>query len=106
MQQNWKPGDLVVVVTVNRGLPVRPPRKGRKPDAVESWAGAIVGPSLVGPGWWNVRRISPKGRGIGSVDFEAATLSSQVPAIVGSAARANSELRCAATDDLKRDALR
>jgi hypothetical protein len=63
MQQKWKPGDLVVVVTVNRGLPVQQERKGRKPrDAAESWAGEIAGPSLVGPGWWNVRRLSPKKR--------------------------------------------
>lgn len=63
MQQKWKPGDLVVVRTVNRGLPVRQPRKGRKrQDAAESWAGEIAGPSLVGPGWWNVRRLSTEKR--------------------------------------------
>jgi hypothetical protein len=63
MRREWKPGDLVVVVTVNRGLPVRP-RKGRKrQDAAESWDGEIAGPSLIGPGWWNVRRLTPKGRG-------------------------------------------
>ena len=68
MQQKWKPGDLVVVVTVNRGLPIQQPRKGRKrQDAAESWAGEIAGPSLVGPGWWNVRRLSPKRRVRGSV---------------------------------------
>jgi hypothetical protein len=62
MRQKWKPGNLVVVVTVNRGLPVRQPRKGRKrQDAAEPWAGEIVGPSLVGPGWWNIRRIGAKG---------------------------------------------
>ena len=63
MQQKWKSGDLVVVVTVNRGLPVRSKRQ----DAAESWAGEIAGPSLVGPGWWNVRRLSPKTRVRGSV---------------------------------------
>jgi hypothetical protein len=42
MQQKWKPGDLVVVVTVNRGLPVQQERKGRKPR--------------------DVRRLSPKKR--------------------------------------------
>ena len=63
MKQNWKPGDLVVVVTVNKGLPVREARKGRKrQDAPQSWDGEIAGPSLVGPGWWNVRRHTPKGR--------------------------------------------
>jgi len=68
MQQKWKPGDLVVVTTVNRGLPLRPPRKGRKrKDAVESWDGEIAGPSLVGPGWWNVRRLTAKGRVGGGV---------------------------------------
>lgn len=68
MEQKWKPGDLVVVVTVNRGLPVRP-RKGRKTryDETESWAGEIAGPSLLGPGWWNVRRITAKGRPSGGV---------------------------------------
>ena len=55
MRQKWKPGDLVVVVTVNRGLPIRQLRKGRKPKT-ETWAGQIVGPSALGPGWQNVRR--------------------------------------------------
>jgi hypothetical protein len=67
MQQKWKSGDLVVVVTVNRGLPLQQPRKGRKRPDAESWAGEIAGPSLVGPGWWNVRRLSPKTRVRGSV---------------------------------------
>jgi hypothetical protein len=35
MQQEWKPGDLVVVVTVNRSLPVRSKRQ----DAATSWTG-------------------------------------------------------------------
>ena len=61
MQQKWKPGDLVVVVTVNRGLPVRQLRKGSKHQSAVEWAGEIVGPSLVGPGWWNVRRTGHKG---------------------------------------------
>jgi hypothetical protein len=59
MQQKWNPGDLVTVTTINRGLPVGRKRK----DAVESWSGEIVGPSLVGPGWWMVRRaVITKGR--------------------------------------------
>ena len=62
MQRKWKPGDLVVVVTVNRGEPLRPARKGSKPGkAAETWAGEIAGPSLVGPGWWNVRRLNANG---------------------------------------------
>jgi len=65
--REWKPGDLVTVVTFNRGLSVRQPRKGSKrEDATVSWAGEIVGPSLLGPGWWNVRRIGPKGGRRGS----------------------------------------
>lgn len=68
MKQKWKTGDLVVVVTVNRGLPVRQPPKGRKrQDAAESWAGKIAGPSVLGPDWWNVPRLNPIGRGYGSV---------------------------------------
>jgi hypothetical protein len=60
MQQKWKLGDLVMVVTVNRDLPVQQPRKGReRQDAAESWAGEFAGPSLVVPGWWNVRRSVP-----------------------------------------------
>ena len=64
MQRKWKPGDRVTVTTVNRGLPFLPPHKGSKrKDVVESWDGEIAGPSLVGPGWWNVRRaVSTKGR--------------------------------------------
>jgi hypothetical protein len=61
--QKWKPGDLVAVVTVNRGLPVW---TKEEQDAAASWVGEIVGPSLVGPGWWNVRRAGPK-RGRGGV---------------------------------------
>jgi hypothetical protein len=63
MKQKWKPGDLVTVTTVNRGLPVWTKRH----DTAESWAGEIVGPSLVGPGWWNVRRRASKARGRGGV---------------------------------------
>jgi hypothetical protein len=66
MQQNWKPGDLVTVVTVNKGLPIQATRKGASPKT-EIWAGEIVGPSLVGPGWWNVRRSKPVGGGRGGV---------------------------------------
>ena len=36
-------------------------------EPAETWAGKIAGPSLVGPGWWNVRRISPKRGGRGGV---------------------------------------
>ena len=59
MRRKWKRGDLVTVVTVNRGLPVWSKRQ----DTAESWAGKIVGPSLLGPGWWNVRRADTKGPG-------------------------------------------
>ncbi len=60
MQRKWKPGDLVTVITVNRGLPV-----WSKAQAVAaSWDGEIVGPSPIGPGWWNVRRaLGTIGRG-------------------------------------------
>ena len=51
------PGDCVRVATVNRGLPVWSKRQ----DVAQSWAGEIVGPSLVGEGWWNVRRQTPSG---------------------------------------------
>ena len=60
MQRKWKPGDQVTVTTVNKGLPFVPPRKGSKrKDVAESWDGEIAGPSLVGPGWWMVRRLIP-----------------------------------------------
>jgi len=63
MPRKWKPGDLVTVTTVNRGLPVWRKRQ----DVVKSWAGEIVGPSLVGQGWWNVRQLTPTRRGRGGV---------------------------------------
>lgn len=59
--QEWKSGDLVTVATVNRGLAVLSKR------TVETWHGIVVGPSLVGPGWWNVRRDGPKMRVRGGV---------------------------------------
>ena len=62
MQRKWKPGDRVTVVTLNKGVPRRSELRGRKgTDKTEAWAGEIVGPSLVGPGWWNVKRYSPSG---------------------------------------------
>ena len=61
MQRKWKPGDLVTVVTINRGLPVWSKR------TVETWHGVVVGPSLVGLGWWNVRRDTPSGARNGTV---------------------------------------
>lgn len=66
MPHTWKPGDLVVVVTVNRGLPP-PVRKSAKPAKVETWHGVVIGPSGLGPGWWNVRRDPPRGGRGGSV---------------------------------------
>ena len=64
MPQKWKPGDLVVVVTLNKGVPRSSDLRGRKgTDKTEAWIGEIAGPSLVGPGWWNVRRrVNAKGR--------------------------------------------
>lgn len=61
--QNWKRGDAVMVVTPNRGLPKLRGRVGRKgPDRVEAWPGIVVGPSLLGRGWWNVQKIGAEGR--------------------------------------------
>ncbi|WP_428672026.1 hypothetical protein [Reyranella sp.] len=65
--REWKPGDLVTVVTVNRGLSVRRPRKDSKRKDPVEWVGKIVGPSLLGPGWWNVSGIrAANGRRAGS----------------------------------------
>ena len=62
MQRKWKPGDRVTVVTLNKGIPRSSELRGRKgADKTEAWAGEIVGPSLVGPGWWNVKRDTPSG---------------------------------------------
>jgi len=62
MQRKWKRGDRVTVVTLNRGVPRSSELRGRKgTDKTEAWAGEIVGPSLVGPGWWNVKRDTPSG---------------------------------------------
>jgi hypothetical protein len=58
MQRKWNPGDTVTVATVNMGRPVW----SKEQETAKSWAGEIVGPSLVGPGWWNVRRVGARGR--------------------------------------------
>ena len=64
MRQKLKPGDLVVVVTLNKGVPRSSDLRARKgTDKTETWDGEIAGPSLVGPGWWMVRRaVITKGR--------------------------------------------
>ena len=36
MQQKWKPGDLVVVVTVNKGLPVWSKQQNAVPQPLRS----------------------------------------------------------------------
>lgn len=60
MQRKWKLGDVVTVVTVNRGLREWQPEKGLKRQvATETWTGEIVGPSVLGPGWWNIQRLAP-----------------------------------------------
>ena len=61
MQRKWKPGDLVVVVTFNRGEPLGRARKAPKSGKAETWTGEIVGPSVLWPNWWNVRRDTPSG---------------------------------------------
>ena len=52
-----KRGDVVEVVTTNRGL--SPSLWRRLLDKQESWTGEIVGPSVLGPAWWMVRRLGP-----------------------------------------------
>jgi hypothetical protein len=50
---SWKAGDLVAVVTVSDGASFT-----RKP-VTRSWAGKVIGPSVIGEGWWMVREINP-----------------------------------------------
>jgi hypothetical protein len=70
MQRKWKRGDRVTVVTLNRGVPRSSELRGRKgTDKTEAWAGEIVGPSLVGPGWWNVKRDTPSGEKHGTAVY-------------------------------------
>jgi hypothetical protein len=52
-KKRYRTGDRVTVATANKGLPV----KGKR-IVTATWAGRIVGPSLVGPDWWNVRSDS------------------------------------------------
>ena len=65
MQQEWKPGHRVTVVTVNRGQPPAPQGDGQD----RGRAGEIVRPSLVGPDWWNVKRDTPRGEKHGTAVY-------------------------------------
>jgi hypothetical protein len=67
---NFKPGDVVTVVTVGRGLAVARARAHAKLHAKVTWRGVIVGPSMVGNGWWNVRSIARGGRVYAVPDVE------------------------------------
>lgn len=58
MRPAWKPGDIAVVVTVDRGLPSRP--NGRKPPTEQAWAARLIGPSVLGQGWWLVHKLDAK----------------------------------------------
>jgi hypothetical protein len=60
MKRNGSPATWWSSSQSTGGLPARPARKGRKPGKAETWNGEIVGPSPVGPGWWNVRQYRPK----------------------------------------------
>ena len=63
MKHKWKPGDLVTVATINQGMPIIHKR------TVETWHGVVVGPSLLGTGWWNVKRDTPSGEKHGTAVY-------------------------------------
>jgi len=54
-------GDLIEVATVDRALGgkarERRPRRLRK----ERWRAAVIGPSVMGDGWWIVKKIAGRG---------------------------------------------
>jgi len=55
-------GDLIEVTTVNRaqgGNAYADSR--RKPNRKERWRAVVLGPSLMGPGWWLVKKLNSRG---------------------------------------------
>lgn len=57
-------GDLVAVLTKDRG------ERHLRKHAEETWAARVIGPSVIGDGWWLVRKVDPAtgrpGKGAGT----------------------------------------
>ena len=52
-------GDLIEVMTVDRALGGNAyADRRRKPIRRERWRGVVLGPSLMGPGWWIVKKLN------------------------------------------------
>jgi hypothetical protein len=51
-------GDVVEVVTVNRANGGAASNRRPKPARNERWRGVVVGPSVMGSGWWMVKKMN------------------------------------------------
>lgn len=54
----FRPGDLVEVVTVNRASGGATTNRRSKPAHNERWRAFVIGPSVLGTGWWIVKRLN------------------------------------------------
>ena len=51
-------GDLVEVSTVDRAAGKGATNRRPKPARKERWRAVVVGPSVLGTGWWMVKKLS------------------------------------------------
>ncbi len=57
--ERFRTGDLVVIVTVDGARGGKATRDRRpKPVRKERWRAVVLGPSVMGSGWWIVKKMS------------------------------------------------
>lgn len=56
-RERFHEGDLVEIVTVNHGRKAIANRR-RKALPKERWRAVVIGPSVIGPGWWVVKKLN------------------------------------------------
>ena len=56
--KQFREGDLVEVVTANRASGGLATNRRPKPIRNERWRAVVVGPSVLGTGWWMVKKVN------------------------------------------------
>jgi hypothetical protein len=55
-RQHFREGEIVEIVTVDRGQGGTSTHHRRAPAHAEHWRAIVVGPSAFAPGWWVVKK--------------------------------------------------
>jgi hypothetical protein len=70
----FKPGDRVVITTVDLGSPSPVRGTAKRPHRIEEWAAIVVQPSPLGDDLWLVRKEGGRGKAAGVYTVPAAEM--------------------------------